>query len=119
MQHAHTATPKATTLNDTNAHTPFAPPAPSPSPNDRHTAAPHLVLGELREHVERADRQPELARVRELPDARPEVHELVTADLLREGRGRGEGKGRRFAARRPGLPSCVHGRSALSPVCML
>lgn len=40
------------------------------------------MLRKLRQHVERADRQPELARVRQLADARPEVYELVAPDLL-------------------------------------
>jgi len=41
---------------------------------------PHLVLSVLRQQVERANRQPELAAVREPPDGRAQVHELVPGD---------------------------------------
>jgi hypothetical protein len=41
----------------------------------------HLVLGVLRQHIQAADCEPELAGVRHLPYARPQVHQLLPRDL--------------------------------------
>ncbi len=44
-------------------------------------AEPHLVARVLRQDVQRAHRQPELATVRELAYARSQVHQLVPGYL--------------------------------------
>ncbi len=44
-------------------------------------AEPHLIARVLRQDVQRADRQPELAAVRELAYARSQVHQLVPGYL--------------------------------------
>ena len=45
--------------------------------------SPHLVFRVLRQQVKRADRQPELAAVREPADGRAQVDELVPRDAGR------------------------------------
>jgi hypothetical protein len=56
-----------------------------PLPSTPSTSS-HLVLGVLRQQVQRAHRQPELAGVRQLADAVAQVDQLVAGDLVKEWR---------------------------------